>query len=164
MYGAAESWALTEAQGAQLETFHNGCLRQMMGLHRGPDGPSTAELLARTGQAMADHMRRHIVRWLGHAARKPHDVMVKQLLFAHSIPGHPRPMGCPHLTWMDTAMHDMGSLGRTPADRPSTRLGEPSTVPGRVEGGGQPVLSMSSVLFYFLFPFASCVCCWGPRF
>ena len=56
----------------------------MMGLHRGPDGPSTAELLARTGQAnMADLMRRHRVRWLGHAARKPNDVMVKQLLFAH---------------------------------------------------------------------------------
>ena len=70
-------------------------------------------LLARTGQAnMADHMRRHRVRWLGHAARKPNDVMVKQLLFAHSIPGHPRPLGRPHLTWMDTAMHDMGSLGR----------------------------------------------------
>ena len=39
--------------------------------------------------------------------------MVKQLLFAHSIPGHPRPMGRPHLTWMDAAIHDMGSLGRT---------------------------------------------------
>ena len=39
--------------------------------------------------------------------------VVKQLLFAHSIPGHHRPMGRPHLTWMDTAMHDMGSLGRT---------------------------------------------------
>ena len=88
MYSAAES--LTEAQGAQLETFHNGCLRQMI-----------------------DHMRRHRVRWLGHAARKPNDVMVKQLFFAHSIPGHPRPIGRPHLTWMDTAMHDMGSLGRT---------------------------------------------------
>ena len=88
----------------------------MMGLHRGPDGPSTAELLARTGQAnMADHMRQHRVRWLGHAARRPNDVMVKQLLFAHSIPGHSRPMGHPHLTWMDTAMHDMGRhpLGRT---------------------------------------------------
>ena len=48
-----------------------------------------------------------------HAARKPNDAMVKQLLFAHSIPGHPRPIGRPHLTWMDTAMHDMGSLGRT---------------------------------------------------
>ena len=120
-YGAGEhalivyiKLALTEAQGAQLEIFHNGCLRQMMGLHRGPDGLSTAELLARTGQAnMADHMRWHRVRWLGHATRKPHDVMVKQLLFAHSIPGHPRPTGRPHLTWMDTAMHDMGSLGRT---------------------------------------------------
>ena len=51
MYGAAESRALTEAQGAQLKTLHNGCLRQMMGLHRGPDGLSTAELLARTSQA-----------------------------------------------------------------------------------------------------------------
>ena len=67
-------------------------------------------------------MRRHRVRWLGHAACKPDDVMVKQLLFAHSILGHPRPMGRPHLTWMDTAMHDMGSLGRTlQIDRPSTR-------------------------------------------
>ena len=41
------------------------------------------------------------------------DVMVKQLLFAHSIAGHPRLMGRPHLTWMDTAMHDMGSQSRT---------------------------------------------------
>ena len=39
--------------------------------------------------------------------------MVKQLIFAHSIPGHPRPIGRPHLTWMDTAMHDMGSLRHT---------------------------------------------------
>ena len=39
--------------------------------------------------------------------------MVKQLFFAHSIPGHSRPMGRPHLTWMDTAMHDMGCLGHT---------------------------------------------------
>ena len=63
-----------------------------------------------------------ITRWLGHAARKPNDVMVKQLLFAHSIQGHPRPMGRPHLTWMDTAMHDMGSLGRTlQIDRPQER-------------------------------------------
>ena len=82
-----------------------------MGLYRGPHGPSIAEMLTSTGQtSMADLMRRHRVRWLGHAARKPNDVMVKQLLFAHSIP---RPIGRPHLTWMDTAMHDMGSQGRT---------------------------------------------------
>ena len=52
-------------------------------------------------------------RWLGHAARKPNDVMVMQLFFTHSIPGHSRPTGPPHLTWMDAAMHDMGCLGHT---------------------------------------------------
>ena len=41
-------------------------------VHRGPDGPSTAELVARTSQAnMADHIRRHRVRWLGHGACSP---------------------------------------------------------------------------------------------
>ena len=74
----------------------------MLGLHCGPDGPSTAELQASTGQVrMANLLRLHRVGWLGHAARKPNDV--KQLLFAHSILGHPKPMGHPHLTWMDTA-------------------------------------------------------------
>ena len=67
-------------------------------------------VIVRPASSTADYMRWHRVRWLGHAARKPNDVMVKQLLFAHSIP---RPMGCPHLTWMDTAMHDMGGLGCT---------------------------------------------------
>ena len=39
--------------------------------------------------------------------------MVKQLLFAHFILGHSRPTERPRLTWMDTAMHDMGSTGHT---------------------------------------------------
>ena len=50
--------------------------------------------------SMDDLLRRHKVRWLGHAARKPDDVMVMQLLFAHSIPGNPwamaMAMGCRH--------------------------------------------------------------------
>ena len=33
--------------------------------------------------------------------------------FAHSIPCHSRPVGRPHLTWVDTTMHDVGSLGHT---------------------------------------------------
>ena len=53
-------------------------------------------------------------------------------------------MGRPHLTWMDTAMHDMGSLGHTlemdlPRDWASPALALYRDV--RVEGGGQPVLS-----------------------
>ena len=52
-------------------------------------------------------------------------VMVKQLLFTHSIsrdiPGHySGPMGRPHLTWMDTAIHDMGCLGHTLQTRHKT--------------------------------------------
>ena len=74
------------------------------------------------GQAnMADHMRRHRVRWLGHAARKPNDVMVKQLLFAHTIPGHHRPMIDLPRDWAN---------------------------PGRVEGGGQPVLSFEQCIIF----------------
>ena len=35
------------------------------------------------------------------------------------------------------------------AYRPSTRLGEPSTAPGRVEGGGQLVLSFEQCFILF---------------
>ena len=52
-------------------------------------------------------------------------VMVRQLLFAHSILGHPGPMGHPLLTWMDTAMHGMGmGMGRIglPRDRANLAL------------------------------------------
>ena len=55
-----------------------------------------AELLARTSQAnMADHMRQDRVRWLGHAARKPNDVMVKQLLFSTPSRATLGPWGTP---------------------------------------------------------------------
>ena len=33
-----ESWALTNSQAAQLETFHNSCIRRMMGRYRGTRG------------------------------------------------------------------------------------------------------------------------------
>ena len=49
--------------------------------------------------------KRHRVRWL-HCDTQPGsrmDVMFMQLLFAHSIPGHSRPMGRPQLTGMDTS-------------------------------------------------------------
>ena len=81
-YGAAESWALTSSQAAQLETFHSSCVRRVMGRYRGIGGPSTAELLDATGQVpITQLLSRHRVRWLGHA-RKPETTMVDQLLYA----------------------------------------------------------------------------------
>ena len=50
---------------------------------------------------------------------------------------------------MDTAMHDMDSLGRTLQIDLPRDLGEPSTAPGRVEGGGQPVLSFEQCFILF---------------
>ena len=108
----------------------------------------------RSKKKLFDHkiVRTERVRWLGHAARKPNDVMVKQLLFAHSIPGHPRPMGCPHLMWMDTDMHDMGSLGHTlqidlPRDWANLALYRD------VRRGGQPVLSSELEQCYIIIYF-----------
>ena len=74
---------------------------------------------------------------------------------AHSIPGHPRSMGRPHLAWMDTAMKDMGSLGHTlQAGRPCTRLGVPRPDPGCVGGPGWSAgAGVLTVLFYFKFSF-----------
>ena len=37
--------------------------------------------------------------------------VVNQLLSADSIPGCPRPVGCPHYTWMDGAMQDLSTPG-----------------------------------------------------
>ena len=40
------------------------------------------------------------LRWLGHAARRSDNNMVKQLFFATRIPGHVQPVGRPCGTWM----------------------------------------------------------------
>ena len=43
MYGAADGlpgMSVTGSQAAQLETFHNSCMRRMMGRYRGTGGPS----------------------------------------------------------------------------------------------------------------------------
>ena len=95
----------------------------MMGRFRGLGGPSTAESLVVTGQVtIAQILRRHRVRWLGHAARKPETTMVKQLQSADSILGRPRPVGRPHYTWMDGAKQDLGPLPATAG--PPLRLAE----------------------------------------
>ena len=106
---------VTSSQAAQLEIFHNSCMRRMMGRYRGREGPSTAELLVVTRQVpITQLLNRH--RWLGHAARKPETTMVKQLQLADSIPGRPRPASHPHYTWMDGAMQDLSTLGRLQQD------------------------------------------------
>ena len=52
------------------------------------------------------------LRWLGHAARRSDNNMVKQLLFATRIPEHVQPVGRPCGTWMHYATRDVKDTGQ----------------------------------------------------
>ena len=52
------------------------------------------------------------LRWLGHAARRSDNNMVKQLLFATRKPGHVQPIGRPCGTWTHYAMRDVKDMGQ----------------------------------------------------
>jgi len=121
LYGAAESWAPTQAQLARLDAFHTSCLRRMLGAgRRHPGMISNQEVYAATGQpAISELLRVHRLRWLGHAARLPDGSAVKQLLFATG-PGlaqlpaadrQRRVQGAPAMTWTKVVCEDLGTVG-----------------------------------------------------
>ena len=94
LHGAAESWALSRTQLSRLETLHNSWLRCIT--RDRPDSISTKDLMEKTHQLPISVMiKERRLRWLGHAARLSDNNMVKQLLFATSIPGHVQPVGRP---------------------------------------------------------------------
>ena len=107
LYGAAESWALTESQLHRMCMFHNTCLRRILGVAR-LDMVSNVELFERAGMpCFSELLRRHRLRWLGHVARMPNERWAKQLLFAHEIPGGSRRVGRPHAVWSDAVRSDL---------------------------------------------------------
>jgi hypothetical protein len=108
LYGAAESWALTEAQMLRLAVFHTTCLRRLLGFNR-LDRVENSQLFADAGiPSMEELLRAQRLRWLGHLARMPATRWAKQLLFAHEVPGAPgRGVGRPHVVWADLAKADV---------------------------------------------------------
>ena len=66
------------------------------------------------------------LRWLGHAARRSDNNMVKQLLFATRIPGHVQPVGRPCGTWMHYAMRDVKDMSTNGLPQPRMELAERS--------------------------------------
>ena len=66
------------------------------------------------------------LRWLGHAARRSDNNMVKELLFATRIPGHVQPVGRPCGTWMHYAMRDEGHGSANGLPQPRMELAERS--------------------------------------
>ena len=109
LYGAAESWALTESQVHRLSVFHTTCLRRIMRVSR-LDMVSNEELCSRAGMpCMAELLSRHRLRWLGHLARMPNERWAKQLLFSHEVPRGARRVGRPHMVWADSVRADLAS-------------------------------------------------------
>jgi hypothetical protein len=107
LYGAAESWAPTAAQLQQLDVFNTTCLRRITHTRR-DSCMRNEELYRLTGQpAISCLLRAHRLRWLGHVARGNDKGAVKQLMFAHEIPGLARQRGRPHGTWPDVANGDV---------------------------------------------------------
>ena len=98
-YGAAESWARTSSRAAQLETFHNSCMCRRMGRYWGLGGPGSSRTASRDGTGV-HHLNPQPPQALGH-------YYMLGLLYEDSIPGHPRPVGRPHYTWMDGPMQDL---------------------------------------------------------
>ena len=84
LYGAAESWALSQGQLSRLDAFNAKCLRRILGVQqRHPAMMPNAEVYALTKQpAISDLLRKHRLRWLGHMARMQDSTAVKQLLFS----------------------------------------------------------------------------------
>ena len=81
------------------------------------DSISTKDLMEKTHQLPISVMiKERRLRWLGHAARRSDNNMVKQLLFATRIPEHVQPVGRPCGTWMHYAMRD-GSANGLPQPR-----------------------------------------------
>jgi hypothetical protein len=111
LYGAAESWAPTAAQLQRLDVFNTSCLRRITHTRRESCMPNE-ELYRLTGQpAISALLRAHRLRWLGHVARTGDNAAVKQLMFAHEVPGMACLRGRPSITWPDVAKGDMDMIG-----------------------------------------------------
>ena len=120
LYGAAESWALGQAQMDRLDAFNATCLRRILGVqHRHPTMMRNVEVYAATKQpAISDLLRKHRLRWLGHVARMQDSTAVKQLLFSTASRVGParqagvqrRVQGAPAMAFNSVLLSDVQSV------------------------------------------------------
>jgi hypothetical protein len=110
LYGAAESWTLTQAQEQRLNSFHTRSLRRILGVS--VMEISNRRLFARTGsRPVSEMLAEHRLRWLGHLARRGPERLVKKLLFAQGVPGGRPAPGGPRLSLADMFMHAVREYG-----------------------------------------------------
>jgi len=104
LYGS-ESWTVLDRHVQRLEVFHMQCLRALCGVSRRIH-MSNAVILAKCGQPLVANMiRGHRLRWLGHLGRMGGERVPKRVLFGKFTGKKPR--GRPRVTWADVLVRDI---------------------------------------------------------
>jgi hypothetical protein len=100
LYGS-ETWALREDLSQRLRSFHHRCVRTMCRItmaHTIRCKIKTSSLLERLGiQTVETYYYSRLLRWAGHVARMNETRMPRKLITGWVE--HPRPRGCPYMTW-----------------------------------------------------------------
>lgn len=112
LYGC-EVWSLREDLFNRLRSFHNRCCRTMSRItmaHTIRHHITSKSLFVQLGMESLDtYYNRRILRWAGHVSRMPMSRAPRRLLTGWVA--HPRPVGCPNMTWGRTLKKALTSAG-----------------------------------------------------
>lgn len=106
----SETWALTKQKTDRLEVVHSDFLRHILSVRR-IDRHSRKHLwdLCDT-VSLADQLKAHRLRWLGHVLRMGEERYPYQALFSLLHDVGPAPRGRPPMSWERCVAHDLKSL------------------------------------------------------
>ena len=110
LYGC-ESWFLREKEFKKMQRFHHDCVRTMLRINRNihiKRKINMKQLFADLGKSVRPlhwHIDTRVLRWIGHIARMKRDRLPRMLLTSW-VP-HPRPIGCPRMTFGRTVKKAM---------------------------------------------------------
>ena len=112
LYGA-EAWSIKARELKRLSSFHNHCVRSMMGVSKYQQwkGHISSRYLASAAgmeEQMSEILMKHRLRWPGHLARMDPYRLPKQLLFGEFV--RRRPCHGVKRRWRDDAAADVKAI------------------------------------------------------
>lgn len=113
LYGT-ESWTLYARQERRLNTFHQRCLRRILGISWQDHVPNKDVLEQAGTLSMFALLIKRRLRWLGHVTRMKDGRLPKDILYGELATGS-RPTGRPALRYKDVCKRDLKAGGIAPA-------------------------------------------------
>ena len=112
LYGA-ETWTLKAPDVRRLNSFHNRCVRTILGVTRFQQWQSRITSRRLSGQlglywSIADFILQQRLKWLGHLGRMNSERLPKQLLFGELV--RKRPFHGTKKRWRDEVMRDLKAI------------------------------------------------------